>query len=501
MDISTAKIEFSQFQRKAFAYQHALGMLSYDSETCMPRGASENLGETIGVLSQEIYKLQTSQELTDILSVLKSNISELDSQTKKELEEIMLEREKIEKIPMDEFAEYEMVKNAAQQAWQTAKANNDYESFKPSLQKIIEINKKFAKYVKPEEENIYNTMLDDFERGITTDVLDDYFAKIKVALVPLIAKIKEKPAPRVDFLFRNYPAEGQRKIASYLMDVLCIDKNHCAIGETEHPFSTNFTKHDVRITTHYKEDNLASSFFSVIHEGGHGLYELNTGDELAKTVLGSGTSMGVHESQSRFWENIVGRSLEFCKLVFPKLQEIFPEQLSDVTAEEFYAAVNKVESDLIRIEADELTYSMHIMIRYEIEKQIMSGALSMDELPAVWNKLYKEYLGVEVPDDTNGILQDVHWSLGYFGYFPSYSIGSAYSAQITAALEKDLNLNELISKGDLSPILEWLTERIYKHGKMLSPSEVIQNCCGEDFDPKYYVEYLTNKYSKIYGLN
>ncbi len=491
---------FRETQAKIHAYSHATGMLVYDSETSMPKGAGENLGKTLAVLSEDIYKLEVSKELKDALKSLMANSEELDAQTKKEVEEVARNLEKTEKIPMEEYVEYQVARSAAGMAWQEAKAKNDYETFKPHLKKMIDFNVKFAKYVKPEEENLYNTMLDDYERGITADVLDEYFAKIRTDLVPLILKIKDMPKPRTDFLKRAYPIEGQKIIASYLMDVLCLDKNYCSLGETEHPFSTHFSNKDVRITTNFHEDNIASSFYSVIHEGGHGMYELNTADELYGTVLASGTSMGIHESQSRFWENIVGRSLEFINLVFPKLKEVFPEQLEDVTAQEFYKAINKAEPSLIRIEADELTYSMHIMIRYEIEKLIIGGKIGIDELPAQWNKLYKEYLGVDVPSDDKGILQDVHWSMGMFGYFPSYSIGSAYASQIAKSMEKDIDIKALIVKGELQAIVDWLTEHVYKYGSLLNPKEVINVCCGTDFDPNFYVDYLTEKYTKLYNL-
>ncbi len=491
-------LEFKKYQQKMHAFNHAMGILFYDSETCMPKGASENLGKTIAVLSEELYKIQTAKELSDIIDNLKGET--LDEQTAKELKEIIEEKEKTEKIPVDEFIEYQVVRNEATHVWQTAKGESDYESFKPLLEKLIAYKKKFAKYQNPQEENIYNILLDDFEKGLTTDVLDIYFEKLRTDLVPLIAKINEKADIKYDFMAKKYPIELQRKLADYLMDVLSIDKNFCAIGETEHPFSTNFDKTDVRITTNYKEDSLASSFYSVIHEGGHGLYELNTGDNLKGTVLASGTSMGIHESQSRFFENIIGRSKEFCNLVLPKMKEIFPEQLKNVTTDEFYKAVNKVTPSLIRIEADELTYSMHIMIRYEIEKAIFQDKVSVDELPALWNKLYKDYLGVTVPSHEKGILQDVHWSSGLFGYFPSYSIGSAYASQIAESMKKDIDLNKLIAENNLKPVVEWLTEHIYKYGKMLTPNEVIKNSCKADFSADFYVKYLSDKYSKIYDL-
>ncbi len=491
-------LEFKKYQQKMHAFNHAMGVLYYDAETCMPKGASENLGKTIAVLSEELYKIQTAKELEDIIEGLKGET--LDEQTAKELKDIIEDKEKTQKIPVEEFIDYQVVRNEATHVWQTAKGKSDYESFKPLLEKLITYTKKFAKYQKPEEENIYNTILNDYEKDLTTDVLDTYFEKLRTDLVPLIAKINEKTDIQYDFMHKKYPVDMQKKLSDYLMDVLVIDKNFCAIGQTEHPFTTNFDKTDVRITTNYKEDSFASSFYSVIHEGGHGLYELNTGDNLKGTVLASGTSMGIHESQSRFFENIIGRSKEFSQLVFPKMQELFSEQLLGVTADDFYKAVNKVTPSLIRIEADELTYSMHIMIRYEIEKAIFQDKVSVDELPALWNKLYKDYLGVTVPNNEYGVLQDIHWANGLFGYFPSYSIGSAYASQIADSMRKDIDLDKLIKENNLKPVVQWLTDHIYKYGKMLTPNEVIKNCCKADFNADYYVKYLTDKYSEIYDL-
>ncbi len=500
MNFDTALKEFRAHQNKMDAYNHAMALLRFDAETIMPKGAFKNFATTMGVLTEEVYKLDMSEAYTAALKVLSDNKEQLDKQTKKELELILIAREKTEKIPMEEYVQFRVLCSQAHETWVKAKETNDYELFKPALAQIIEYNKKFAKYVRPNETIIYNTMLNDFERGLTTAEADIFFAKVRSELVPLIAKIKEKPEPRTDFLHRHYPIEGQMKLAEYLMDFLNLDKNHCIWAQTEHPFASNFSKNDVRITTHFYENFIPSSLFSVLHEGGHAMYELNTADELGRTVLANGASVGVHESQSRFWENVVGRSKEFCYYVFPKLQEIFPQQLGDVTAEEFYRAVNMAKPGLTRIEADELTYSLHVLIRYEIEKKIMLENADVNELPALWNKLYKEYLGVDVPSDSKGILQDVHWSQGYFGHFPGYSIGSAYAAQIAKSLEKDVNIKEDISKGDVKPAADWLIEHIYKHGSMLTPKEIMQNCCNADFSADYYVDYLKEKFTKIYDL-
>ena len=320
-------------------------------------------------------------------------------------------------------------------------------------------------------------------------------------VAPLVQRIvrQEKP-PRTDFLQRVWPVEQQRRLSDWLMQLLTIDRSHCAIGETEHPFTIEFSKKDVRITTHYYENDVLSSLYSVVHEGGHALYELHLDDALIGSSLAHGTSMGVHESQSRFFENMIGRSQAFCHVLYPKLKELFPQQMADVSEEELYRAANLAQPSLIRTEADELTYSLHIMVRYELEKRIFADELTVDQLPAEWNRLYREYLGIEVPDDAHGILQDSHWSGGDFGYFPSYSIGSAYAAQIYAAMCRELDVPVLVQRGELAPVVDWLTQRIYRYGSQIDPPQVLLNCCGAGFDPQYYIDYLTKKFTLLYQL-
>ena len=256
---------------------------------------------------------------------------------------------------------------------------------------------------------------------------------------------------------------------------------------------------DVRITTHYKEYSVSDSMFSVIHEGGHAIYYLGVRDDLQYTCLFDGSSMSLHESQSRFYENMIGRSKAFVDYIFPKMQEIFPEQLSDVTADQYYRAINKVEPSLIRIQADEVTYSLHIMVRYEIEKQLFAGTLEVKDVPAKWNELYKEYLGVEVPDDEHGCLQDSHWSSGMFGYFPSYALGSAYAAQMAKEMGKELNIADCVANGNISIITAWLKEKVHQYGALLEPEEVLE-ISVDGFDPKAFTQYLEEKYTEIYGL-
>ena len=289
-------------------------------------------------------------------------------------------------------------------------------------------------------------------------------------------------------------------LSAAVMKLMGIDEGHCVLSESEHPFTTEFYKGDVRITTHYHEDDMASNLYSVIHEGGHALYELHMADRLQYTCLSGGASMGLHESQSRLCENYLGRSLGFIKSLWPTLTELFPTQLAGVTPEAFYKAVNQCQPSLIRTEADEVTYCLHVMVRYELEKRLMDGSLAVKDLPAAWNAQMKELLGVDVPDDAHGVLQDIHWACGDLGYFPSYALGTAYGAQMMASMRKDLDVDALLEAGNWAPITGWLEERIWQYGKEKTPAQLLKNACGGEFDPKFYTDYLVEKYFAIYEL-
>ena len=492
--------KFKAHLAKMDAYNHAFGVLNYDSETVMPKGGSEHLGMTYAVLSEEMYKLTTSPDLKAWVKEILAHRDQVDYITRREAEELFEDMERMEKIPMAEYVEYQVAQNAASNAWHTAKVTNDFALFAPHLEKLVGYARKFAGYWDSEKAP-YDVLLDTYEKGLTMATLDEFFALLRKELLPVVEAVVQK-GPVVDdsFLRARFPLPKQRKLSDRLMAVLTIDRDHCNIGEVEHPFTTNFSKDDVRITTHYHERSFASSMYSVIHEGGHALYELNVGDDIKYSPLGGGASMSIHESQSRFYENIIGRSEAFLTYILPDIQKLGPKALKNVTPHEFYLAVNKSEPSLIRTEADELTYSFHVMIRYELEKQLIGGTLAVKDLPAAWNRLYKEYLGVDVPNDTQGVLQDSHWSGGSFGYFPSYALGSAYGAQMLKVMERDLPVWELVAKGDLKPIVAWLTERIYQYGRLLKPNELILKACEAPFDPRYYVDYLKDKYTRVYGL-
>ena len=497
--VQQAVAALKKHQATMAAYNHALGVLYLDAATAAPSDTWEGRGKTMEIMSEITYKLSTDPENDELLTYLESHLEELDDQTKREVEVLRKGFEQTRKVPAEEYIAYSVLLNDSEAVWAKAKNENDFAAFAPYLEKIMDYNRKFAGYYNAQMKP-YDALLNEYEEGLNMETLDVFFAQLRSAIVPLLAKIREVPQINDSFLYKHYPIEIQRKFSDYLMEVLGMDRTHCGIAETEHPFTTNFNNKDVRITTHYYEDNLVASMFSVIHEGGHGLYELGADEKYNFTALAGGVSMGIHESQSRFYENIIGRSRAFVHAIFPKVKELFSEQLADVDEEMFYRAINKAEPSLIRTEADELTYALHIMVRYEIEKQIMAGELAVADVPEAWNRLYKEYLGVDVPNNAKGCLQDTHWSGGLVGYFPSYALGSAYGPQMLKMMESQIgDIWADVAAGDLSKVTGWLKENIHRHASFKKPGALFEEVCGK-FDATHYTDYLTRKYTELYNL-
>ena len=431
--------------------------------------------------------------------MLEAHADQLDPQTRRESEVIRKSYDQMHRIPAHEYVEYSVLMNDAQSVWAKAKVENDFAAFAPYLEKIVAFNRKFAGYYNPDMAP-YDALLNEYEEGMNTQILDAFFARLRGVIVPLLEKVMAAQPIDDSFLFQSYPIDKQKILSDYLMAELGMDRNVSTIAETEHPYTLNFNNKDVRITTHYHENALTFSMYSVIHEGGHAIYELGCDDCYNYTALSGGVSMGIHESQSRFFENLIGRSQAFINRIFPKLQELFPEQLAEVDAQMFYRAVNKAQPSLIRTEADELTYCLHVMVRYEIEKMMIGGTLEIKDVPSMWNKLYRDYLGITVPSDREGCLQDSHWSGGSIGYFPSYALGSAYGPQMLHEMEQELgDIYADVEKGDLSRIKGWLGEHIHRHACFHKPGKLFQMCCGT-FDPSFYPDYLTKKYTELYGL-
>ena len=498
-NVQEAVAALAEYSRTMHAYNHAMSALYLDAGTVAPRNTTAGRNVTMEVLSRVTFELSTDPRRGELIAYLEAHAEELDASTRRQVEVARKGFDQMIRIPAEEYVAYSVLLNEAQDVWEKAKNESDFAMFAPYLEKIVAFNRKFAGYYNPDLAP-YDALLNEYEEGLNMETLDGFFTQLRSAIVPLLAATQAAEQIDDSFLQLAYPVEVQRKFADYLMDVLGLDRGHCGIAETEHPYTLTFNNKDVRITTHYYEKNMNFAMYSTIHEGGHALYELGCGDEYEFTNLSGGASMSIHESQSRFYENIIGRSRAFVELVFPKLKEMFPQQLANVDSEMFYRAVNKAQPSLIRTEADELTYCIHVMIRYEIEKQLIAGTLAVADVPAAWNQMYKDYLGIDVPDDKHGCLQDSHWSGGMIGYFPSYALGSAYGAQMLAKMEEDLgDIYDDVAKGDLSRVTGWLREKIHRHAGFKKPAPLFEDVCGK-FDAKFFTDYLTRKFSELYGL-
>ena len=499
MTINEAKEQLVRLQRKLAAYEHAESIIYYDGNTTAPKGTAANRGVTLSVLSEERYRLGTSEETAELLEFLDANRDGLDQKTRRIVRLMLKDIRELKKIPMDEYVAFQELLVKSDDVWHRAKETSDFELFRPLLEEIFATNLRFAGYVAPEKAP-YDYCLDQFEEGLTMETCDRFFAELREGIVPLLREIGRKPQVDDSIRFGDFPEYKQEELAYWLMDIMGLDRDHVGLSTTEQPFTISVgSQLDEHITTNYRRDDVDCSLYSVVHEGGHALYDTGSEEELAFTELDGGVSMGIHESQSRFYENIIGRSRSFCRLIFPKLQELFSAEMAGRTPEELYRAVNRAEPSLIRTEADEVTYCLHIMVRYELEKRVMAGELAVKDLPGEWNRLYKEYLGVDVPDDRSGVLQDSHWSGGAVGYFPSYALGSAYGAQFLAKMKETVDVEACLERGDFSPINEWNREHIWKHGGLYTPAELLERVLEGPFDPKYYIDYLHEKCADVYG--
>jgi carboxypeptidase Taq len=495
--------DFQAYMRKIACYQHALGILYWDSRTNIPREGMERRAEVLGVLSTEVYRLTVAPELGRLLFELeKETVEARNPIIVKAVLEYKKEYQRMQKIPRELYEEYVILTAKAENVWEDAKQASKFKLFEPYLTKIVDFNRRFTE-LWGFRDHPYDALLEPYEPGLTVAVLDPLFSGLRQATVAMLKQIQTDGKP-VDYSFLNgkFPKDRQEELCRYLLREIGFDFTAGNLAESVHPF-TGGANHpgDVRLTTHYYEDNLLSAIFSCLHEGGHGLYEQDIDPSLAFTPLGTGSSMGIHESQSRFYENIVGRSRSFCERYYPKIQARFDEQFAQVDSDVFYRAVNRVTPSLIRTEADELTYNLHIILRYEIEKALIEGSLQVADLPQIWEAKMEEYLGVKPRNDAEGTLQDMHWSGGSFGYFPSYAIGNIYSAQFAAAMERaGFSPEQSIAEGALDRIKQWLKQQIHQYGKSKTPAELLMDVTGEKIDAAYLIRYFERKYSEVYGI-
>jgi len=492
--------ELTKHIEKMEALGTALTLFNWDAETMAPEESLEMTSRMVGNLSSQYFDALVNDEVKDLLAELKG-ADDLDENQAAVVRLMAKDLEDMEKIPPEEYRAFAELQARATTVWARAKQNNDFDSFAPVLKEILRYTKKFAGYRRKEGQSLYDALLDQNEETFSMEVLDPFFAGLKEKIVPLLKKVTAKnDAIDKSPLHRRYDVEAQRCFNRWLAEYVGLDFARGVMAESEHPFTTNLHNHDARITNHYYEDAVESALFSTIHETGHALYELDVADELTLTPAGGGVSMGMHESQSRFMENMLGRRKAFWEPVYPKLREAFPEQLKDVPLDDFMKMVNKAEPSLIRTEADELTYSLHVLIRYEIEKELIDGDLTVEELPRVWNEKYEAYLGIKPESDKEGVLQDIHWSQGSIGYFPSYALGSAFAAQLYHAMAQELDIEAALRAGDLEPIRTWLREKVHRFGRTKKSRDILKEATGEDFNPQYYIDYLTEKFTELYEL-
>jgi len=504
MQLDKIVTDFKAYLERIDMFAQAMSVLSFDSETIAPEGGLENRAKRAGFFGLEIYNMVISDTMKGFLEALEPRQNELDKHTKAMYRVAKKEYDEATKLPPELVQEYSQLREESGAVWRKARVDNDFKAFAPYLKRIIEMKRQMLELRAneiPEGGRPYDIFLNDLEEGMTIKAYDDFFEKLKATVVPLIKQVAASKK-KIDTSFVNTKVDipTQRKISNLLSNRVGYDLNRGYIGEAMHPFCNGAHKTDIRITTHYYENDFMSSLYSVMHEIGHAIYEQNVGDDIAGTILGSGASSGIHESQSRLYENIIGRNIAFWEHIIDDLKALLPKEFADITPQMFYEACNESKPSLIRVEADELTYSLHVIIRYEIEKMIFAGEVEVDDLPALWNKKYQEYLGITPPTDADGVMQDIHWSEGLFGYFPTYALGSAYAAQMLHYMNKDFDVDALIRKGEFAKITAWLTEKIHKHGSMYTPNQLVELACGEQLNGEYFAQYLKDKFTKLYQL-
>ena len=477
----------------------AAAVLDWDQETMMPSGSTEARARQTSTLQELAHELFTSDETGALLEIAVPG-----TEIEKDLVRVVTDDfRKARRIPADLVARFARETSLAREGWQAARQADEFDRFEPHLARIVDLCVERAEALGYKESR-YDALIDEFEPGMTTAGITSVFGALRAELVPIVRAIAEanpehQTTARV--LRRHFPVDRQRVFAEKAMADIGYDFRCGRQDESSHPFTTSFSITDVRVTTRYEIHHFPSALFGSLHEAGHGMYEQGIDPELEGTPLADGTSLGMHESQSRFWENQVGRSRAFWDGRFPSLKDLFPAALQDQTAESFWRAVNHVAPSLIRVEADEVTYNLHIMLRFEIEKQLIGGTLKAKDVPEAWNALTTDFLGLTPPNDADGCLQDIHWSSGILGYFPTYALGNLMSAQLWNAATRDLgDLDELVRLGEFAPILGWMRKRVHRWGRRRTANEILQETTGGGLDAEPWLAYVRKKYGGLYGL-
>jgi carboxypeptidase Taq len=506
----SAFVELSNYVAEINDVLNAISILNWDARTQMPVGGTVTRGHQVATLSGIAQERLVSDQLQILLANAEKEFSSLGIAEQRSLQAVREASDLFRRTPSALTRELANLRLVAGKTWAEAKERNDFSHFAPDLERMFALNREFAAaigYV----EHPYDAMLSLYEPGMTAARLQTLFAGLRQRVVPLLQSIVEAPKkPRTDFLERHYPVALQKQFALEVASEFGFDLQRGRLDESLHPFEISFTRNDVRMTTRYNPNFLPTALFGVLHEAGHAMYEQSVSPELTRTALTSdlkgmyavgGVSFGAHESQSRLWENIVGRSEAFWAHWFGRLQEIFPQQLEDVDNHTFFEAVNTVKPSLIRVEADEVTYNLHIMVRVEIEMALMDGSVAVKDLPEVWNQKMQDYLGITPPDDARGVLQDIHWSHSNIGSFPCYTIGNIMASQLFVSAEEQIpNLHQALGSGQYAPLRQWLTEHVYRYGRTYSPDELLEKATGRSLDAAPYLSYLESKFKSLYKL-
>jgi carboxypeptidase Taq len=495
--------ELCQHVRETTLLESTQAVLEWDERTKMPPRACEYRAEQITNLSGMIHRRRTDPRLGEWLHELCDGplAADLHSDAGTTIRQIRRDYQRRVKLPQSLVEEITRASVLGHQAWIEARKHDDFKSFQPHLAKMMELKRQQAAAI-GYTTCAYDALLDEYEPGETTANVARVLAGLREALVPLVSAIAGSGrGPNIEVLQRHYPVDLQEKFGKQAAAAIGFDFDRGRLDETHHPFCSSTGPHDCRITTRYYEHFFPSALFSILHEAGHGLYDQGLRAEQFGLPPGSFVSLGIHESQSRMWENLVGRGRAFWQYFFPAARELFPHALGDVTLDEFYFAVNDVRPSLIRVEADEATYNLHIVIRFEMEQALIDGDLPVSDLPGVWKEKYRHYLGIEPPNDADGVLQDVHWSAGLVGYFPTYSLGNLYAAQFLQQADKDLGgLDEQFARGEFRPLLDWLITNIHRHGQCYSAAELVQRITGQPLHHQPHIAYLRGKLEPLYGL-
>jgi carboxypeptidase Taq len=479
--------------------EHTAAVLEWDQETYMPSGGATPRALQIATVRQLAHEFLTDDRVGDLLANLESRPGEADSLQPAFLRVLRRDYDRATKIPADLVGEISRVSAHAKEAWKSARQQSDFSVFEPHLSELVNLVRQKAEAI-GYEERLYDALLDEFEPGMKTREVETAFGEVREGLVPMVESIAAAPPLTDAVLRRRYPRQQQWDFGLSVIRDFGYDFASGRQDESAHPFTTTFSISDVRLTTRLDEQFFSPAFFGTLHEAGHGLYEQGIDVALERTPLADGTSLGMHESQSRLWENLVGRSLPFWEYYFPKAQEAFSPTLDDVALGDFYRAANRVSPSLIRVEADEVTYNLHIMLRFEIENLLFDDQISVGDLPGLWNDRMKSYLGITPDSEANGVLQDIHWSLGAFGYFPTYALGNLMSVQLwNAAREAMPSLRQDIGEGRFLALLSWLRENVHRHGRTRTAGEILETITGSALSAGPWLEYIRSKYSELYG--